>query len=97
MSTPVYQTSTTVGVPSNSIISTIFGDSVDMTFAVLSGFLTSLLLFWVLGVSMRDSMQCGVLAIGGIYIAKSMFDSFFVDSRIAVRQEQLRTGYDQNE
>lgn len=97
MSNNVYQTGVNPGVAANSFFGSVFGDTVDITFALLTGFLTALLMFWVLGVNMKDSMQCGILAVGGIYISKSMFDSFFADSRVALRTSQLRPGYEQSD
>jgi len=90
----IYQTGVDIGPTSRGFLSGLFGDSVDITFASLSGFVTALLLYWVLGIGMRDSVQCGLVSIGSIFISKSIFDSFFQDAKIAITHEKLRPNYD---
>lgn len=94
MSTAIYQTGSPIGTAFSSPF-TIFGDSVDISFAALVGFLSSLMLFWILGIGMRDSVQTGVIVIGAIYIAKSLFDSFFADAQIMQKTVNLRPGVEQ--
>ena len=78
--TSIYREGSGVPVP-GGFLNTIFGDSVDISFTALVGGLTGLMLFWILGIGIKDSVQCGIVAIAAIYIAKSMFDSFFIDAK----------------
>lgn len=76
----IYREGAGVPIP-GGFLNTIFGDSVDISFTALVGGLTGLMLFWILGIGIKDSVQCGIVAVAAIYIAKSMFDSFFIDAK----------------